>query len=184
MTQPFVFVVVAAVGDLSAADAIVDVLTVPSLARGCRDVVSLGRKQSGDVRFHREGSEAHTGRRWNAAAGLAAALFPSVGADLPSRRIGDRVALAAVSGRIAAAVGREGLREFGELLDSSSAAVVVVTAPDDLNAVRDLLPDGLVVAVRSGHVDVVSLGRLVQATTASLSLPGDATNGRGDQPVM
>ena len=52
------------------------------------DAVTIGRKASGEVRFHREpdrppGSDADEHIAPSLAAGLAAALFPSVAADSP-----------------------------------------------------------------------------------------------------
>lgn len=171
MTERFVFVV-AAVGDLSAADAVVDILTTSAhSAVGARlDVVSVGRKASGDVRFHREGPPGPgSTARWNAAAGLAAALFPSVGADQPSGRSAERAVLAAVSGRVAAAIGRTGLREFGELLDTASAAVIVVTAAGHHDAVMESLPRSATVAVWTGELDVADLDRVTKIANASVS---------------
>ena len=171
MTESFVFVV-AAVGDLSAADAVIDALTTSArTAVGERlDIVSVGRKASGEVRFHREGSgHPSSGSRWNAAAGLAAVLFPSVGADEPSTRSAERAVLAAVSGRVAAAIGRTGLKEFGELLDTTSAAVIVVTATGRHDAVVESLLDWPLVATRTGELDVPDLDRVAKIVCASVS---------------
>ena len=56
------------------------------------DAVTIGRMASGEVRFHRESGDFRGPKRDeppapNLAAGLAAALFPSVAADIPAGRL-------------------------------------------------------------------------------------------------
>lgn len=138
----FVFVAVG-VRDLAAADATLADVLARSATPGASplDAVSVGRKASGEWRFHRESPAAGiAGTSVSLAAGLAAALFPSVGADQPASRAAERAVLAAVAGRVAGALGRSQLLELGELLDASAAAVIVaVPSADDeavLNAPR------------------------------------------------
>jgi hypothetical protein len=173
MREPFAFVV-AAVADLSAADAVIEGLgaTMHPVEVRRLDVVSLGRKVSGDVRFHRENvCDADGGRCWSAAAALAVALFPSVDADQPSDRAAERAALAAVSGRVATAVGRPALKDFGDLLDAAFAGVIVVTSTDLGEAVVECLPDSALVAVRTAELDPAELARLAQIATSSVRRP-------------
>lgn len=125
MADEFLFIAIAA-RDLSAADSILDAIGAEPAPCGPLDMVSIGRKASGEVRFHREPTlDRSDGPSWSAAAGLAAALYPSVGTDQPRSHTRQRALLAMVAGQTAAALGRSAMNEFHELLDTAPAAVIV-----------------------------------------------------------
>jgi hypothetical protein len=173
----YVFVAVGA-RDLAAADAVVEVLRTvePADITGSVDVVSIGRKRNGEVRFHSEASDPEPSpSRVSAAAGLAAALYPSVGADLPADRAAHRAALNAVAGRVADAVGRPAVMQFGEVLDASSAAVIAVAHLADRDVLLDALTDSDSVVVCTGTLDIVFLEHVAAVARATGS-PRDGSS--------
>jgi len=108
------------------------------------DAVTIARKTSGEVRFHLgledgRGSGGTDDTTWSVAAGLAAALFPSVGADSPSSRSLQLEVLAAVAGTIAQSTGRAGLMSLGSHLDESPAALLAAASPEHESCVREAL---------------------------------------------
>lgn len=182
----FVFVAVGA-RDAAAADALVDVLrTAPSeTSIGAFDVVCIGRKRNGEARFLGETSDpTRAGSGVSVAAGLGAALYPSVGADLPGRAV-HRAALNAVAGRVADALGRKALMQFGELLDASTAAVIAVARVADRDALRDALADCDRPVVRTASLDTDELERVAAVARAAAPPGNGATRrARGDQSSM
>ncbi len=161
MSDEYAFVVAAYV-DLAAADA--DYSAVHQLFSGfdtsiAFDAVTVGRKASGEIRFGQRpaGDRSPDGPSWSLAEGLAAALFPSVGADAPTTQLAAREILSAVSGEVSRRLGRDALRDLGAHLDGSAAAPVVAAAAgsrepswrgtdqgtfgDDANRTRRCCPD-------------------------------------------
>lgn len=173
----WVFLAVAT-SDLAAADAGFELLASHDLDRRWGlDVVTIGRKSSGEVRFDRESAGHDDGGAragWSAAAGLAAAVYPSVGGDLPASRTAERAVLNAVAGKVAHAVGRRGLMEFGEHLDTASAALIVVaveTAREELLRILDSAGPAL---ARSVAFDVEEVGRAVDGIRIVLGSRGSS----------
>ena len=124
------------------------------------DAVTIGRKASGEVRFHREpnrlqGSAADDQATTRSlAAGLAAALFPSVAADIPLGRLRERETLGTVAGVVAIALGRNGLTELGEHLDSSSAGLIAVSTDEHQDRIRAALTNARDTITRAASLDI------------------------------
>ena len=128
------------------------------------DAVTIGRKASGEVRFHREpdrsqGSVAGDHAASSLAAGLGAALFPSVAADIPAGRLEEREILGTVAGVVAIALGRSGLSKFGDQLDSSSAGLIAVGTADQQDLIRTALTNAHATIVWVASVDVEPIVR-------------------------
>jgi len=128
------------------------------------DAVTIGRKASGEVRFHREpdrsqGSVAGDHAASSLAAGLGAALFPSVAADIPAGRLEEREILGTVAGVVAIALGRSGLSKFGDQLDSSSAGLIAVGTADQQDRIRTALTNAHATIVWVASVDVEPIVR-------------------------
>jgi len=128
------------------------------------DAVTIGRKASGEVRFHREpdrppGSDADEHVAPNLAGGLAAALFPSVAADIPVGRLEERETLGTVAGVVAIALGRSGLSEFGDQLDSSSAGLIAAAPAGSQDRIRAVLTNAHATIVRVASVDLEQIAR-------------------------
>lgn len=169
----FVFVAVGA-RDAAAADATAEALrTAPTAdSRGAFDVACIGRKRNGEARFLGEALDpTRAGAGVSVAAGLGAALYPSVGADLPGRAA-HRAALNAVAGRVADALGRKALMQFGELLDASTAAVIAVARVADQGALCDALADCDPLVMRTASLDTDELER-VAAIARAAAPPGN-----------
>lgn len=130
------------------------------------DAVTIGRKASGEVRLHREPDHGRSQERDepaapSLAAGLAAALYPSVASDIPARRLAEREILGAVAGVVAIALGRADLQEVGTLLDSSTAGLIVAATSDRQGAVRAMLANADRTIARSAIVDADKIERIV-----------------------
>lgn len=161
-----------AMSDLAAADAAFERLVHGGLGPGAtRDVVTIGRSRSGVVRFDRETPVGGPGPTCSIAAGVAAALYPSVGADLPGVRALERTVLSAVAGRIALAVGRKGMLELGEHLDSASAALIACVPAGIRAQVLDAVGDDGVVLTCSLVLDVDDIWRSAGAARRSARPP-------------
>lgn len=96
------------------------------------DCVGLGRKASGEVRFHREHHRGRSpgpaaGPSWSLAPGLALALYPSIAGDIPASRVMEREIFGAVAGVVAGALGRAALHDLGLSLDSFPAGLIATT---------------------------------------------------------
>jgi len=144
--------------DLPAADADFEALRQLSTdvgASGAFDAVTIGRKSSGEVRFHRERDGFPS-----LAAGLATALFPSVAADIPVGRQVEREILGTVAGVVAIGLGRSGLREVGTVLDSSAAGLIVVATAEQQDGVMAVLAHAQRTIARSAIVDVEKVERM------------------------
>lgn len=149
--------------DLAEADADFEALRhlyVDLSAASGFDAVTIGRKASGEVRFHREpdrpqgsAEDEHAAPR-SLAAGLAAALFPSVAADIPLGRLREREALGTVGGVVAIALGRNGLTELGEHLDSSSAGLIAVSTAEHQDRIRAALTNARDTIARAASLDI------------------------------
>ena len=123
------------------------------------DAVIIGHKASGEARFyssHRDGGrpDADESATWSLAAGLAAALFPSVAADAPRSLRVERAVLGVVAGEVARALGRRDLMALGSHVDEAPAALIVVAKTQHENAVREALCHAGSVLARSAAVDV------------------------------
>ena len=123
------------------------------------DAVMVGHKASGEARFYssdRDGgrTEADESATWSLAAGLAAALYPSVFADAPRSLEVQRAALGAVAGEVACALGRRDLMALGLHVDESPAALIVVARTEHENGVREALSHTGSVLARSAAVDL------------------------------
>lgn len=166
MSDEYAFVVATYV-DLAAADA--DYSAVHQLFSGfdpsiAFDAVTVGRKASGEIRFGQRpagdrGPDGPDGPSWSLAEGLAAALFPSVGADAPATQLAAREILSAVSGEVSRRLGRDALRDLGAHLDGSAAALVVAAASAHENRVGEALTRARSVMTRTAPVDVVLIDR-------------------------
>ena len=129
------------------------------------DAVTIGRKASGEVRFHREpdrppGSAADEHVAPSLAAGLAAALFPSVAADIPVGRLEEREILGTEAGVVAIALGRSGLSELGEHLDSSSAGLIAAAPAEQQDRIRAVLTNAHATIARVASVDIEPIVRM------------------------
>ncbi len=129
------------------------------------DAVTIGRKASGEVRFHREpdrppGSDADEHVAPSLAAGLAAALFPSVAADSPVGRLREREILAASAGVVAIALGRTDLSELGDRLDSSSAGLIAAAPAEQQDRIRAVLANAHATIARVASVDIEPIVRM------------------------
>ena len=153
--------------DLAEADADFEALRQMYVDLGARrgfDAVTVGRKASGEVRFHREsdrsqGSAAHDHADPDLAAGLAAALFPSVAADSPIGRRVEREILGTVAGMVAIALGRSGLSDLGTHLDSSSASLIAAATVEQQGRILDVLTNAHATITRSATVDIETIVR-------------------------
>jgi hypothetical protein len=128
------------------------------------DAVIIGHRSSGEARFyssHGDGgrSDADEPATWSLAAGLAAALFPSVAADAPRSLAVQRAVLGAVAGEVARALGRRDLMALGSHVDEAPAALIVAAKTQHENAVLEALFHTSSVLVRSAAVDVGRIGR-------------------------
>lgn len=130
------------------------------------DAVTLGRRASGEARFDSEGPRAvaGTGLSSSLAAGLAAALFPSVGADVPASRVTELAVLGVVAGQVGRAVGRTDLMMLGDHLDRWPAGLIVAApiALDD--PVQQVLRRASSMRRHSVSIDVVGLQRAIHTT--------------------
>lgn len=129
------------------------------------DAVTIGRKASGEVRFHREPGDSRDLEQDepaapSLAAGLAAALYPSVAADIPAGRLVEREILSTVAGAVKIALGRAHLKEVGTLLDSSTAGLIVAATHDQQDAVRTALANARSTIARSAIVDANKIERM------------------------
>ena len=127
------------------------------------DAVTIGRKASGEARFHSGQKET-----WSLAAGLAAALLPSVGADAPTSLMVQRAVLCAVAGEVGRALARSNLMVLGSHVDESPAALVVVARAELESRIREALHHARSVLVRSAAVDL-DLIRRTAATVGVIS---------------
>ena len=110
---------------------------------------------------------------WSLAAGLAAALYPSVGVDLSSRWLVDLETLSAVAGTVQRGLGRAGLTAVGEHLDGRSAALIAACTDGIDRTVEDQLGASRPVVVRHMAVDVGAINQLCHRAIRSRSaLPG------------
>jgi hypothetical protein len=154
--------------DLSEADADFEALWqwyVDLAAPRAFDAVTIGRKGSGEVRFHREpgrsqDSAADDHAAPSLAAGLGAALFPSVAADIPVSRLAEREILGTVAGVVASALGRSGLRDLGAQLDSWSAGLIVAAAAGHHDRILAVLTNAHGTTARSATTDIETIVRL------------------------
>ena len=129
------------------------------------DAVIVARKASGESRFHRERSLSGAtadGGALGLAAGLAAALFPSVGADIPSSQAGDRAALQAVAGVISTVLSRSDQMKVGAHLDPASAALIIAASMPIAGELRDELVRAGSTLEASVHLDEATVERFVQ----------------------
>ncbi|MDH3683494.1 MAG: hypothetical protein OEV40_26540 [Acidimicrobiia bacterium] len=153
--------------DLSEADADYQALRQLYLdlgAPGAFDAVTIGRKASGEVRFHREPDysqdpAADEPAAPSLAAGLGAALFPSVAADIPVGRLVERKTLGTVAGVVAIALGRRSLADLGAHLDHWSAGLIVAAAVEQQHRILSVLTNTHGTIARSATVDVETLER-------------------------
>ena len=123
------------------------------------DAVIIGHKASGEARFyssHRDGGrpDADEPATWSLAAGLAAALYPSVFADAPRSLVVQRAVLGAVAGEVARTLGRRDLMALGSHVDEAPAALIVVAKTQHENGVREALFHADSVLARSAAVDL------------------------------
>ena len=123
------------------------------------DAVIVGHKASGEARFYssdRDGGrpDADEPATWSLAAGLAAALFPSVVADSPRSLVVQRTVLGAVAGEVARALGRRDLMALGSHVDDVPAALIVVAKTQHEKGVREALSHTGSVLARSAAVDL------------------------------
>ena len=173
MTTDYVCIA-AAYLDLAKADADHVVLRHPrvdSVSTDACDCVTLGRKSSGEVRLYRGPDLEHAaacadGPTRCVAAGLALALFPSIGADIPASRVLERAVLGAVAGVVACALGRADLHEFGTLLDSSSAGLITATTPTNEEQARSALVHAEASMSRLVSVDLEAVERAARLIAA------------------
>ncbi len=120
--------------------------------------VIVGHKASGEARFyssHRDGArpDADEPATWSLAAGLAAALYPSVFADAPRSLAVQRAVLGAVAGEVAQALGRCDLMALGSHVDEAPAALIVVAKTQHEQRVREALCHAGSVLARPAAVD-------------------------------
>ncbi len=123
------------------------------------EAVTLGRRSSGEVRFHLgqeqvRGSDRSPDANVRLAAGLAAALFPSAWADAPTSLWVQRSSLGAVAGEVARAFGRNELMVLGSFLDESASGLIVATRRDHGAQVRGALGHAGDVLSRSTCIDL------------------------------
>ena len=153
--------------DLPAADADFEAMRQSYIDRGAAsafDAVTIGRKASGEARFHLEpdrsqGSVADDHVAPGLAAGLGAALFPSVAADTPVEWRVEREMVGTVAGVVAIAIGRTGIKDLGAHLDSSSAALIAAAPADEQDRILALLTNANGTVARSATVDIETLER-------------------------
>ncbi len=123
------------------------------------EAVMIGRKASGEARFYSsdgDGGRADADDRatWSLAAGLAAALLPSVAADAPRSLAVQRAVLGVVAGEVARSLGRRNLMALGSHVDESPAALIVVANTEHEDGVREALGNASSVLARSAAVDL------------------------------
>ncbi len=135
------------------------------------DAVIIGHKASGSARFYSSDPDeyrpdAEEPATWSLAAGLAAALLPSVAADTPRRLVVQRAVLGAVAGEVGRALGRCDLMALGSHVDESPAALIVVAKTEHENEVREALCHAGSVMARSATVDLDLIQREAAAIGA------------------
>ena len=177
--------VVATHGDLSEADA--DFSAIERLyeehdAVATFDAVTIAKKASGEARFGRRHRQlgvvvGEHPVEWSLAAGLAAALYPSVGVDLSPEWLVDLEFLNAVAGTVQRGLGRAGLTAIGEHLDGRSAALIAACATGIDRTVEDQLGALRPVVVRHMAVDVGAIAQLCRRAVRS----GPAGPGQSDR---
>jgi hypothetical protein len=147
--------------DISEADADFQAIQQLYLEQGAPrafDAVTIGRKASGESRFHRE-SGCPQDSAWDEpaasglAAGLGAALFPSVAADIPVGRLSERKILGTVAGVVAIALGRRSTAELGAHLDASAASLIVAAEAHLHDRILATLTKASSTVARSATVD-------------------------------
>ena len=148
------------------------------------DAVTIGRKASGEVRFHRErdrsqgSAEDDDTAPPSLAAGLTAALFPSVTADVPAGRLGERETLGTVAGAVVAALGRSDLNELGRHLDSSLAGLIAFAAAEQQERIRVVLTNASATMARVALLDIDKIVR----TTDNLSRAASKRRRKASEP--
>ena len=135
------------------------------------DAVIIGRKASGEARFystHRDGRRPDPDERtaWSLAAGLAAALLPSVYADAPRSLVVQRAVLGAVAGEVGRSIGRGDLMALGSHVDESPATLIVVAKAERESRIREALCHTSNVLVRSAVVDLDLIRRAANRIVA------------------
>lgn len=167
--------VVATHGDLSEAEADFSAIERVYEELGMStafDAVTIAKKASGEARFGRRhqqrgGLVDEQPVGWSLAAGLAAALYPSVGVDLSSGWLGDLEILGAVAGMVQRGLGRAGLTAVGEHLDGRSAALITACTNEIEHALEDRLGASRPVVVRHIAVDVAAIAQLCRRVVSS-----------------
>ena len=176
MPDPYVFVVATYV-DLAAAGADYSAVHQLSSELGSAqtlEAVTIGRKISGEIRFDRRtaqgsGSDTPAGVDASLAQGLALAIYPSVGADVPRAWVAQNGALAAVAGEVARGLGRDVMRDLGRHLDSATAALLVA-APSTLEArIGEAITRASSVMARTATIDVALIERASRSAQRAAS---------------
>ena len=153
--------VVATCGDMSEADAdfsAVELLYEERASSRAFDAVTIGKKMSGEARFGRRRQQRgppgdEQAVDWSLAAGLAAVLYPSVSVDLSTAGVADVEILSEVAGAVQRGLGRSGLRDLGEHLDTRSAALIVACTPAFEGPIDQLLGGSRRSVIRHMAVD-------------------------------
>ncbi len=176
MPDPYVFVVATYV-DLAEAGADHSAVHQLSSELGSSqtlEAVTIGRKVSGEIRFDRRtaqssGSDTPAGVDASLAQGLALAIYPSVGADVPRAWLAQHETLSAVAGEVARGLGRDVMRDLGRHLDSATAALLVA-APSALESrVGEAITRASSVMVRTATIDVALIERASRSAQRAAS---------------
>lgn len=160
------------------------------------DAAVIGKKSDGTAKIYRKpdrdlGPGRWAGAAWGLATGLAVALFPGIGIGASGWTAATGAGLATVAGHAAHGMSRADLREFGEILDSGLAALVVVASADLWTAVRGAIGHAGPSAHRRLQIDEAVLlrdldgVRAVIAATDGPEAPTPSENpfGGSDSPL-
>lgn len=160
--------VTATFGDLPEADAALAAVELVYAERDSMstfDAATIARKASGEVRFGRRqhqriapGDTESAG--WSLAAGLAAALYPSVGVDQSADRMAESEILSASAGAVQRGLDRHSLSDLGRHLDDGPAGLIVVCRPAFAGSVDELIGDSHRSLSRPLSVDVAPIFRV------------------------
>lgn len=152
--------------DVAAADAdhrSVGDLDLPHGAAAPLEVVTIGRKATGEARLHRLGvhGDDHGGHvpAPGLAAGLAVVLYPSVAADAPVAARSDRAALQAIAGALASQLSRSDQMDLGVHLDPSQAALIASVAAELADDIRAVLDRAHSIRLTSVSLDITAIER-------------------------
>ncbi len=132
------------------------------------DAAVLARKGDGTERIYRHSAPsgqtpaAVTGV-WGLSTGLAVALFPAIWIGSGPATPASSTTIGAIATSVSQGLGRDALKEVGELLDGAAAALIVATAQTGLEAVRSAISHADSVLSKPAVIDRENIGAILTA---------------------